>query len=180
MGQERRRWMNAGGSRGGGQDRWWTEGAAVFIRLPSGRRRAWAWTCPYQGLFSVPPFAVSDGPAPASCAPRGSSAAPPRYAADPQPGTEQRKQVNLCTVRLQTEHSPGQSVTGGRTHQLGLSLGDLAVILLQDFLQLLPFRFFFFLDRRHRSVLVREEAAAHDSSHTPTHTISLARPHRLN
>lgn len=30
--------------------------------------------------------------------------------------------------------------------QLGLSIGDLAVILLQDFFQLLPLRFFFLLD----------------------------------
>lgn len=33
-----------------------------------------------------------------------------------------------------------------RAYQLGLSLGDLAVILLQDFFQLLPLRFFFLLD----------------------------------
>ena len=33
-----------------------------------------------------------------------------------------------------------------RAYQLGLSLGNLAVILLQDFFQLLPLRFFFLLD----------------------------------
>lgn len=33
-----------------------------------------------------------------------------------------------------------------RAYQFGLSLGDLAVILLQDFFQLLPLRFFFLLD----------------------------------
>lgn len=47
-----------------------------------------------------------------------------------------------------------------RAYQLGLSVGDLAVILLQDFFQLLPLRFFFFLDGWHGSMLAHEQATA--------------------
>lgn len=56
-----------------------------LILWPSGWRRAWAWTCPCRGWFSAPPSAASAGPAPASCAPRGSFSALPQYATDPQP-----------------------------------------------------------------------------------------------
>jgi len=42
--------------------------------------------------------------------------------------------------------TPTERGSAQRPYQLGLSVGDLAVILLEDFFQLLPLRFFFFLD----------------------------------
>lgn len=68
-----------------------------------------------------------------------------------------------------------------RAYQLGLSLGDLAVILLQDFFQLLPLRFFFFLHGWHGSMLAHEQATAtkhfmfihtHLASNCLTHTLA--------
>ena len=70
----------------------------------------------------------------------------------------------------------------GRTYQFGLRVGDLAVILLQYFLQLFAFGFFFFLDGRHGAELAHERdtaatatlrpavQASHTHTHTHTHT----------
>lgn len=65
--------------------------------------------------------------------------------------------------------------------QFGLSFSDLAVILLQDFFQLLPLGFFFFLDGRDGAMLAHEQALVTTTvnirthkplmvSHTPTFT----------
>lgn len=87
--RRRRRSSNEEGELDGGGG--WRQGVTCgrrrssLIRWPLGRRRAWAWTCPCRGWFSAPPSAASDGPVPASCAPRESFSAPPQYATDPQP-----------------------------------------------------------------------------------------------
>lgn len=64
--------------------------------------------------------------------------------------------------------------------QFGLSVGDLAVILLQDFFQLLPLRFFFLLNGQHSAMLAHEEATATEHfmyirtrAHTHAHTLAL-------
>lgn len=56
-------------------------------------------------------------------------------------------------------------------YQFGLSLCDLAVILLQDFFQLLPLRFFFFLNKQHDDMLAHEQATkgTHARAHSHTH-----------
>lgn len=53
--------------------------------------------------------------------------------------------------------------------QFGLSFCDLAVILLQDFFQLLPLRFFFLLDGQHGAMLAHERATATEPLYTLTH-----------
>ena len=69
-----------------------------------------------------------------------------------------------------------------RAYQLGLGVRDLAVILLQYFLQLLPLGFFFFLYGWHGAELAHEQATATTASphrpavqasqtHTHTHTV---------
>lgn len=54
--------------------------------------------------------------------------------------------------------------------QFGLSLCDLAVILLQDFFQLLPLRFFFFLNKQHDDMLAHEQATKGTHAHAHSHT----------
>lgn len=72
-----------------------------------------------------------------------------------------------------------------RAYQFGLSLGDLAVILLQDFFQLLPLRFFFLLNGQYSAMLAHEEATATEHfmyicTHTHAHTHTTSRRTHTN
>lgn len=88
-----------------------------LIRWPWGRRRAWVWTCPCRGWFSVPPSAASDGPAPASYAPRESFSAAPQCATDPRPVAKHKKLETLETMR-----SDNHKRTTSRVHKVLLFL----------------------------------------------------------
>lgn len=74
-------------------------------------------------------------------------------------------QLHALLVDLSLLFHNSQLILG----QFGLSFGDLAVILLQDFFQLLPLGFFFFLDGRDGAMLAHEQALVTATVNIHTH-----------